>query len=65
MKRTIWWILAWIYTVIMFIVTLPLGLSLYLAAADITFTEDELPRFYTGFIAFLTWPLAKLENAKS
>jgi hypothetical protein len=65
MKRNVLLTLAWTYTVTMFLATLPIGICLYSAAANETFTNDPEPKYLTRFMYFLIWPLAKLENEKS
>ena len=66
MKRNILWVLAWTYTITLFIATLPIaiGLCIYSAAANETFTNDPEPKYLTWFMGIITWPVDKLEKGK-
>lgn len=63
MKRILLLILAWTYSISMFLITLPIGLVIYSVAANETFTNDPEPKYLTRFMYFLTWPVDKLQKA--
>lgn len=54
--------LGYAYAVIMFIITLPIGLIIYKIAETETFTGDPPPKYYVRFLHFITWPLEKLDK---
>lgn len=54
-------VLAWIYVVVMFIITFPIGMLLFTIATNTTFTGDEPPKWFTAFMNLIIWPLNKLK----
>lgn len=54
-------VLAWIYFIVLTIITLPIGLSIYWACSVITFHGDDTPRLWTWWSNLLTWPFTKIK----